>query len=52
MLVILAVLIFIGLLWAVPHFHLRGKDLSAYDMPIEASMSSDPPTKCMRGRPE
>jgi monoterpene epsilon-lactone hydrolase len=38
-------LLVVVMLWAVPFFHLRGKDLSAYDMPLEASMSSDPPSE-------
>jgi acetyl esterase/lipase len=32
-------------LWAVPFFHLRGRGLDAYDIPVEASMSSDPPSE-------
>jgi len=45
MLGILALFAVIGLIWGVPHLHLRGKDLSAYDTPLEASMSSDPPSE-------
>jgi len=44
MLWLLAVFVLMGLIWAVPLLHLRGKDLSAYDIPLEASMSSDPPS--------
>jgi hypothetical protein len=45
MLWLLAIFVLISLLWAVPHWHLRDKDLSAYDMPLEASMSGDPPSE-------
>jgi len=31
MLWLLAVFVLMGLIWAVPLLHLRGKDLSAYD---------------------
>lgn len=34
----------IGLAWAVPFFHLRSRDLSVHDAPVEASMSSNPPS--------
>ena len=44
MLWLFVLIMLIGLAWAVPFFHLRGRDLSAYDAPVEASMSSDPPS--------
>jgi acetyl esterase/lipase len=37
--------VLIGLIWAVPFFYRRAADLSAYDMPVGASMSSEPPSE-------
>ena len=34
----------IGLAWAVPFFHLRSRDLSVHDAPVEAAMSSNSPS--------
>jgi epsilon-lactone hydrolase len=45
MLGFLALFAVIGLIWGVPLLHLRGRDLSTYDIPLEASMSSNPPSE-------
>jgi hypothetical protein len=44
MLAILIVFALIAIICGVPLLHLRGKSLSAYDTPLEASMSSDSPS--------
>ena len=41
-LIVFAVL---AIIWGIPLLHLRGQGLSAYDIPLEASMSSDPPSE-------
>ena len=35
-------IVLVGLVWAVPYFHLRGRDLAVYDKPIESSMGNAP----------
>jgi monoterpene epsilon-lactone hydrolase len=42
---VLIVFTLIAIIWGVPLLLLRGKNLGAYDIPLEASMSSDPPSE-------